>query len=109
MFKCYGMVLKTELQSLLYELVQDDVPQWKQMRVLKVVSAVLAKTLIEIGVVILMEPPEIHWSKDIITRLPPAPRGRKGKQVTKNAHGINCRLVTDLAPTLPPESKNEKS
>ena len=78
------------------------------MQVLEVVSAVLAETLIEIGVVILTEPPEIHWSKEVITKLPPAPHGRKGKQVTKNAHGICGKLVTDLAPTLPSESKMEK-
>ena len=102
------MVLKTELQNLLYELVQDDVPQWKQMRVLEVVSAVLAETLIEIGVVILTEPPEIHWSKDVITKPAPPPRARRGKQVTKNSHGIYGKLVADLAPTLPAESKRGK-
>ena len=102
------MVLKTELQNLLYELVQDDVPQWKQMRVLEVVSAVLAETLIEKGVVILTEPPEIHWSKDVITKPAPPPRARRGKQVTKNSHGIFGKLVADLAPTLPAESKHSK-
>ena len=108
LFKCHGLVLKTELKNILYELVQKDVPQWKQMQVLEVVSAVLAETLIEIGVVILTKPPEIHWSKEVITKLPPAPHGRKGKQVTKNAHGICGKLVTDLAPTLPSKSKMEK-
>ena len=108
LFKCHGMVLKTELQNLLYELVQDDVPQWKQMRVLEVVSAVLAETLIEMGVVIITEPPEIHWSKDVITKPVPPPRARRGKQVTKNSHGIFRKLVADLAPTLPAESKHGK-
>ena len=108
LFKCHGMVLKTELQNLLYELVQDGVPQWKQMRVLEVVSAVLAEMLIEMGVVILTEPPEIHWSKDVITKPPPPPRARRGKQVMKNLHGIYGKLVADLAPTLPAESKRGK-
>ena len=75
---------------------------------LEVVSAVLAETLIEMGVVILTEPPEIHWAKDVITKPEPPPQARRGKQVTKNSHGIYHKLVADLAPTLPPESKREK-
>ena len=78
------------------------------MRVLEVVSAVLAETLIEMGVVILTEPPEIHWAKDVITRPTPPPRARKSKQTTKNVHGIYGKLVADLAPTLPTESKGGK-
>ena len=80
LFKCHGMVLKTELQNLLYELVQDDVPQWKQIRVLEVVSAVLAEMLIEMGVVIFTEPPEIHWSKDVITKPVPPPKARRANR-----------------------------
>ena len=78
------------------------------MQVLEVVSAVWAETLIEMGVVILTEPPEIHWSKEVITKPPATPCERKGKHVMKNTHGIYGKLVTDLSPTLPPESKTEK-
>ena len=105
LFKIHGMDLKTELQNLLYELVRDDVPPWKQMHALEVVSAILAETIIEMGIVILTDPPEIHWSKEMITKPPPVPRGRKGKKVEKNAHGIYGKIVANLAPSVPTDSK----
>ena len=79
------------------------------MRALEVVSAILAETIIEMGIVILTDPPEIHWSKEMIMKPPPAPRGRKGKKVDKNAHDIYGKIVADLAPSVPTDSKKQST
>ena len=104
LFKLNGEELKTELQNVLYDLVREGMPQWKQMRSLQVISALVAETLIEMGVLILTEPAEIHWPNGMITKPVPLPRGKKGKKTQKNKHGIYGELVSSLAPSIPPQS-----
>ena len=76
-------------------------PQWKQMRVLEVVAAIVAETLIENGVMILSDPVEIHWPHGMISKPNPTKHNKKGKKVQKQRHGIFGELVSNLAPTLP--------
>ena len=71
------------------------------MRALEVISAIIAETLIEMGVMILTEPPEIHWPNGSISQMSAPVRGKKGKKVQKTKHGIFGELVCSLAPTLP--------
>ena len=105
LFKLHGDELQNEIQLLLYDLVRSHVPQWKQMRVLEVVSAIVAETLIEMGVIILSEPVEIHWPNGYITK-PIAPnRGKGGKKQQKSKHGIFGEFVAKLAPSLPVASE----
>ena len=94
--------LKVELENILYDLVREKMPAWKQMRCLEVISALVAETMIELGVMILTDPPEIHWPHGLITKPNLPPKSRKGKKVQKNKHGIFGELVSKLAPTLPP-------
>ena len=109
LFKLHGDELQNEIQLLLYDLVRDNMPQWKQMRVLEVVSAILAETLIEMSVIILDEPVEIHWPNGYVTK-PLAPgRGKSGKKTQKSKHGIYGELVAKLAPTLPVETGKENA
>ena len=54
--------------------------QWKQMRVLEVVAAIVAETMIENGVMILTEPVEIHWPHGMVSKPNPTPRSKKGKK-----------------------------
>ena len=102
--------LKVELENVLYDLVHDKMPVWKQMRCLEVISALVAETMIELGVMILTDPPEIHWPNGMITKPNVPAKNCKGKKVQKNKHGIFGELVSNLAPTLPAETveKSEK-
>ena len=109
LFKLHGDELKNEIQLLLYDLVCGNMPQWKQMRVLEVVSAIVAETQIEMGVIILDELVEIHWPNGYVTK-PLAPsRGKSGKKKQKSKHGIYGELVAKLAPTLPVETGKENA
>ena len=95
---------------MLYDLVRERLPQWKQMRGLEVVSAIVAETLIELGVLIFTEPPEIHWPNSLVTKLPADPRSKKkGKNVQKHKHGIYGELVSSLAPSIPPQKDESAS
>ena len=75
------------------------------MCALEVVAAIVAETLIEIGVLIFIEPPEIHWSNNLVTKLPAGTRTKKkGKTSQKHKHGIYGELVASLAPSIPPQT-----
>ena len=104
LFKLQGEELKTKLQNVLYDLVREGMPQWKQMHSLDVISALVAETLIEMGVLILTEPAEIHWPNGMITKPIPLPRGKKGKKFKKQKHGVFGELVSSLAPSIPQQS-----
>ena len=64
---------------------------------LEVTSAIVAETLIEMGVLIISDPSEIHWPNSTISKPLPGNRARKGKKVQKNRHGIFGELVSSLA------------
>ena len=83
LFKLQSDELKVELENVLYDLVCEKLPAWKQMQCLEVISAIMAKTVIEIGVLILKEPPEIHWPNGMIMKPNPSVKGKKGKKVQK--------------------------
>ena len=100
-FRLHGEELKIEIQNILYDLVRENMPHWKQMRVLEVVAAIVAETMIENGVMILTEPVEIHWPHGMVSKPNPTPRSKKGKKIQKQRHGIFGELVATLAPTVP--------
>ena len=106
LFKLHADDLKTELENLLYDLVRENLPQWKQMRGLEVTAAIVAETLIEMGVLIFNEPPEIHWPNGLVTKMPAGTRSKKkGKSAQKHKHGIYGELVASLAPSIPAQNK----
>ena len=43
LFKLHADVLKTELENVLYDLVRERLPQWKQMWGLEVIAAIVAE------------------------------------------------------------------
>ena len=98
LFKIHADELKVEVQNLLYELAREQMPLWKQMRALEVTSAIVAETLIEMGVLIISDPAEIHWPNGTISKPVAGPRGRKGKKTQKNRHGIFGDLVSSFVP-----------
>ena len=106
LFKLHSDELKVELENVLYDLVREKLPAWKQMRCLQVIAAIMAKTMLELGVLILTEPPEIHWPNAMVTKPNPSVKGKKGKKVQKNRHGIFGEIVSTLAPTLPTVKEN---
>lgn len=75
------------------------------MCALEVVAAIVAETLIEMGVLIFVEPPVIHWPNNLVTKLPAGTRTKKkGKTTQKHKHGIYGELVASLAPSIPPQN-----
>ena len=68
LFNIHASDLKDEIQLLLFDLVKDGLPIWKQMRSLEIVSAIVAETLIEMGVRVLTQPEEIHWPMGGVTK-----------------------------------------
>ena len=75
---------------------------WKQMRSLELAAALVAETLMEMGVKIFTNPEEIHWPNGNITKpSSPASKKKTGKTKQKNKHGVYGQLVSDLAPKIP--------
>ena len=54
------------------------------MRVLEVVAAIVAETLIKNGVMILSDPVEIHWPHGMISKPNQSSRSKKGKKFKNN-------------------------
>ena len=79
------------------------------MRCLEVIAAIVAETLIEIGVLILTEPAEIYWPNGLVSKLSGQTRTKKkGKITQKTKHGIFGELVSTLAPSIPRQSGSNK-
>ena len=76
------------------------------MRCVEITAALVAETLIELGVSIVTQPDEIHWPNGTVSKSPEPTKKRKGKKTEKNKHGIFGQLVSDLAPKLPKQKKN---
>ena len=64
------MDLKVELQNLLFELAKEDMVLWKQMRSIEITAALIAETLIELGVSIITQPEEVHWPNGSVSKAP---------------------------------------
>ena len=79
------------------------------MRCLEVTAAIVAETLMEMGVLIMTSPEEITWPTGEVTKpATPAPKKRGGKRASKNKHGIYGELVAELAPKIPLVNSNEQ-
>ena len=59
LFNLHALDIKDQIQLLLFELVQEKMVLWKQMRCLEVTAAIVAETLMEMGVQIMTSPEEI--------------------------------------------------
>ena len=94
--------LKDELQLLLFDLIKEKMPIWKQMRALEIVAAIVAETLMEMSVTILTTPEEIHWPMGCITWLGAQTTNKKGKKTTKKQGGIFGNIVYEYTPKTPP-------
>ena len=90
---------------LLFDLVIEKLVLWKQMRCLGVIAAIVAETLMEMGVQIMLSPEEITWpTGKVMKPAGPAPKKKGGKKVVKNKHGVFGELVNNLAPKLPADN-----
>ena len=102
LFNIHALDLKDEIQNLLYDLVKENMVLWKQMRSLELAAALVAETLMEMGVKFFTNPEEIHWPKGNVTKpSSPASKKKTGKTKQKNKHGVYGQLVADLAPQIP--------
>ena len=108
LFNLHALDLKVELQNLLFEVAKEDLVLWKQMRCIEITAALIAETLIELGVSIVTQPDEVHWPNGVVSKAPEPAKKKKGgkKSENKNKHGIFGQLVSDLAPKLPKLKKN---
>ena len=88
LFNIHAFDLKDKLQLLLFDLIKEKMPIWKQMRALEIVAAIVAETLMEMSVTILTTPEEIHWPMGCITRPGTQTTNKKGKKTTKKQGGI---------------------
>ena len=103
------MDIKDEIQNLLYDLVKEKMLLWKQMRSLELAAALLAETLIEMGVQIVTNPDEIHWPTGHVSKQAAPSRKKKGgKKNEKNKHGVFGQIVSELAPKLPEDQQQPK-
>ena len=84
LFNIHAFDLKDELQLLLFDLIKEKMPIWKQMRALEIVAAVVAETLMEMSVTILTTPEEIHWPMGCVTRPGAQKTNKKGKKLRKS-------------------------
>ena len=74
---------------LLFDLVKEKLVLWKQMRCVEVTAAIVAETLMEMGVQIMLSPEEITWPTGEVTKpAGPGPKKKGGKKVAKNKHGV---------------------
>ena len=82
LFNFHALDLKVELQNLLFELAREDLVLKKQMRCVEITAALVAETLIELGVAIVTQPEEIHWPNGTVSKTPEP--GKKNKKVVKS-------------------------
>ena len=111
LFNLHALDLKVEIQNLLYDLVKEDMVLWKQMRCVEITVALIAETLIELGVSIITQPEEIHWPNGTVSKPNQPTKKKRGakKAENKNKQGIFGQIVSDLAPKLPKESHGEST
>ena len=102
LFNLHALDLRDQIQLLLFDLVKEKMVLWKQMHCLEVTAAIVAETLMEMGVQIMTSPEEITWPTGEVTKpVAPASKKKGGKRTTKNKHGIYGELVSELAPKIP--------
>ena len=92
----------------MFELAKEDLVLWKQMRCVEITAALIAETLLELGVSIITQPEEIHWPNGTVSKAPEPGKKKKGgkKNEKKNKHGIFGQIVSDLAPKLPKQKSS---
>ena len=96
--------ISQEIQDLLSELNKRKIPLWQQMRVLEIISAVLADKIMSNGCTINLDPEEIIWSDGTISK-PPAPE--KGKRKRKKPDPMSKNgIYSVVVHSLGPKSKN---
>ena len=96
-FNIHALDPKDEIQLLLFDLRKENMPIWKQMCCLEIVAAIMAETLMEMSVNIMMSPEEIHWPMGCVTRPGSQTQAKKGKKTTKKQGGIFGSIVYKYA------------
>ena len=79
-----------ELVNLIHQLNVDKVSLWKQMRIIKIVSAVIAERLIENGTQFIIDPNQVIWPDGKITKIP-TPQKKAG--VVQRRYLAQVRMV----------------
>ena len=95
LFNLHALDLKDQIQGLLFDLVKEKMVLWKQMYCLEVTAAIVAETLMEMGVNILLLPEEIHWPTREVTKPGPGPKKKKGGKKAKKKQTWNLRSIGD--------------
>ena len=89
-----------ELSILLNELNERKMPLWQQMRMIEIVSAVLAEELMTQGTVINLDPEEILWTDGSVSRPQGNEKKGKGRKKTNptSKHGVFGKIVHEYGP-----------
>ena len=95
------MDLIDQLRMLMSGMEKNKTPLWQQMRVVEIVSAVLAEKIMSNGCTINLEPEEILWSDGTVSKPAPPPKGRgrkKKKPDPMSKNGIYSVIVNTYGP-----------
>ena len=79
-----------ELVNLIHQLNVDKVSLWKQMRIIEIVSAVIAERLLENGTQFIIDPDQVIWPDGKITKIP-TPQKKAG--VVQRRYLAQVRMV----------------
>ena len=89
LFNLHAMDLINQLESLMTHMEKNKTPLWQQMRVVEIVSAVIAERIMSNGCTIYLEPEEIFWSDGTVSEATPPPKGRGRKKKKPDPMGRN--------------------
>ena len=104
LFNLHASDISDEIRVLLSGLNKQKTPLWQQMRVLEIISAVLAEKIMGNGCIINLDPEEIIWSDGTVSR-PPTPE--KGKRKRKKPEPMSKNgIYSVVVHSLGPKSKN---
>ena len=101
LFNLHAMDLINQLESLMTHMEKNKTLLWQQMRVVEIVSAVIAERIMSNGCTINLEPEEIFWSDGTVSKAAPSPkaRGRKKKKPDPmGRNGIYAVIVNTYGP-----------
>ena len=94
--KMHAGHLSDELITLIRQLNSDKISIWKQMRIVEIVSAVIAEKLIENRTQFLKDPDKVIWPDGNITKMPTHKKrgkGRAKKVPATSKNGVFGKIV----------------
>ena len=89
LFNLHAMDLINQLESLMTHMEKNKTLLWQQMRVVEIVSAVIAERIMSNGCTINLKPKEILWSDGTVSKSAPPPKGRGRKKKKPDPTGRN--------------------